>query len=114
MLAKSGYVFLKKIYQKCSSGEQLFSCSALTEYFNCDEQSLKTELVSLCKRGYIELINTERHGEPYFFITVKPKASEYFKQRKSRKTELIIKIVLACLSAVITFALGKILYALFS
>lgn len=114
MLAKSGYAFLKKIYQKCSSGEQLFSCSALTEYFNCDEQSLKTELVSLCKRGYIELINTERHGEPYFFITVKPKASEYFKQRKSRKTELIIKIVLACLSAVITFALGKILYALFS
>lgn len=114
MLAKSGYAFLKKIYQKCSSDEQLFSCSALTEYFNCDEQSLKTELVSLCKRGYIELINTERHGEPYFFITVKPKASEYFKQRKSRKTELIIKIVLACLSAVITFALGKILYALFS
>lgn len=114
MLAKSGYIFLKKLYQKCSSGEQLFSCSALTEYFNCDEQTLKTELVFLCKKGYIELINTERHGEPYFFITVKPKAGDYFKQRKTRKNELIIKIILACLSAVITFVLGKILYALFS
>lgn len=100
---------------KNSNNLFLFSQIEKTIESITDKQNVTKEFLNKLQReGYLEIIYTERRLEPYVFIVLSKKAQDYLSERIVRKKELFFRLALALLSAVVTFFLGKILYAIFS
>lgn len=78
-----------------------------------DEQ-FKAALKALEAEDYIDVIYTDRHGEPYLYIALKKRGAGYKSELRDNKNKLLFKLGLAVLSALVTFLAGRILYALFS
>ena len=85
-----------------------------TNAFIESSESLASSLNALSSENYIDVISTDRHGEPYFLIQILPKGKSYLTQKKAIKQDLILKLSIALVSAVVTFLLGKLLYLIFS
>lgn len=80
-----------------------------------DETQLLIEsLKKLANENYVDVIYTDRHGEPYYCIQILPKAQNYLSEKKALKRDLIFKLAIAIISATVTFLLGKLLYIIFS
>lgn len=71
-------------------------------------------LKRLQRAGYIELIFTDKRGKPFVYMVLQKSGTDFLREKASRKKELLLKILLAFLSATLTFVFGKILYAFFS
>lgn len=112
MLRKKRYELLNLAYNCGCDGKYLVSLSKLKEKTGSDD--VPAFLAALSADGFIDVLYTDRHGEPFVYITLTKKGLERItaKQRKAR--EVAVKITLAALSAVVTFVLGKLLYLLFS
>ena len=79
-----------------------------------NSKNAKEMLKRIQKAGYIELIFTDKHGKPYVYMLLLKKGADYITERKARKKEVVVKMLLAFFSAIITFVFGKILYLFFS
>ena len=86
----------------------------IANHFVKNTEKVKDMLKSLQKAGYIELIFTDKRGKPYVYMLLLKKGADYITEKKARRKEVFIKILLAFFSATITFIFGKILYAFFS
>lgn len=64
--------------------------------------------------GFIDLIFTDKQGEPFVYIVILKIGKDFLQRKKERRKEVLIRISLAFLSAILTFIFGKILYAIFS
>ena len=74
----------------------------------------KQALQKLMREDFIQIIYTDRHGEPYLYIVLLSSAKNYLKAQRSVKKQVLFKLTLASASAIITFILGRILYLIFS
>jgi len=93
-------------------GKCLVSVEKLIGILKTDD--VKSVLSALKEKGYIDIIFTDRHGEPYVYITLTKNGADRLSAGKRKTRELLIKIALASVSALITFIVGKLLYLLFS
>ncbi len=112
MLGKKGYELLRLAYNNGRDGKYLVSLSCLKEKLTADD--VPALLTLLCGENLIDVLYTDRHGEPFVYITLTPSGVEKVLGKKRKTRELGIKIMLAAISAIITYALGKLLYFLFS
>ena len=122
MLKKNERIFagvLFGLFDKNESGEKLLIgreklfCS-LSKKIKIDEKELKSFLKTLENEDYIEVIYTDRHGEPFLYITLKKRGALYRREQKENRRTLLFRLALAILSAVVTFVFGRILYLIFS
>ncbi len=71
-------------------------------------------LTAVAKKGLADVIYTDRHGEPFVYVTLSRKGQTFLSERKRRRRELVQKVLLAAVSALVTFIFGKLLYGIFS
>lgn len=81
---------------------------------NYDTEKLESVLHALELDGYFELILSDRKGEPMYVIRLKQLGLAYERDAKKRRRGVIFKWSVAAVGAVITFAVGMILKAIFS
>ncbi len=60
--------------------------------------------------GYIDVILSDRHGETVYCITLLAKAKGFRRERIQSERYLAGRILVAIISALITFAVGRLLY----
>lgn len=112
MIGKKGYELLNSAYDCGCDGKYLVSTSKLKEKIG--DENVPAFLTALSDEGLIDVLYTDRHGEPFVYVSLTKKGTERVTARRRKTRELGIKIALAALSAIVTFALGKLLYLLFS
>lgn len=79
-----------------------------------DDKEFKSILKTLEDEDYIEVLYTDRHGEPFLYITLKKRGAFYRREQKENRKALLFRLALALASAVVTFVFGRILYLIFS
>lgn len=118
MLKKCERVCLFKILNGFSGDKKLVSFSELYQTAGSaaglDENAFRSVLSRLEDEEYIEVIRTDRHGEPFLYLRKRKRALEYKNQRKKTAEKLAVRLLFALLSALVTFVAGRILYAVFS
>lgn len=106
-------VFFKKEGSRCLiCFNELYK--ELSREVKISEEQLKSALKTLEAEDYIDVIYTDRHGEPYLYMALKKRGAGYKAELRDNKNKLLFKLGLAVLSALVTFLAGRILYALFS
>lgn len=80
----------------------------------CSEERLKSALKALDSEDYIDVIYTDRRGEPFLYIALKKRGAGYKSELRENKNKLLFRLGLAVVSALVTFLAGRILYAIFS
>lgn len=78
------------------------------------EEELKRALKALTAEDYIDVIYTDRRGEPFLYIALKKRGAGYKSELRENKNKLLFRLGLAVVSALVTFLAGRILYAIFS
>lgn len=71
-------------------------------------------LNAVAKKGLADVIYTDRHGEPFVYVRLSRKGQTFLAEGKRRRSVLLQKLLLAAVSALVTFLLGKLLYGIFS
>ena len=79
-----------------------------------DEEKLEGVLRALELDGYFELIFSDRKGEKTYVIHMNPAGLAYKRSDYQRKRGLYIKLGVTAAGAVLSFAIGMILKAIFS
>ena len=67
----------------------------------------------LYKDGYFDLIYSDRHGERVYCITLLNKGKAFFRGKKIFKRNLLFRVLVTLLLAVLSFITGLILKAIF-
>lgn len=78
-----------------------------------DEAAFLKALKNFETEDYIEVIRTDRHGEPFLYMRRKKRGENYKKERAENAKKVAVRLCLAVLSALVTFLAGRILYAIF-
>lgn len=122
MLKKNERVFAGVLFGRFAGGENgnklligynsLFS--VVSQKLKVDESEFKSILKTLENEDYIEVIYTDRHGEPFLYITLKKRGACFKREQKENRRSLLFRLFLAVLSAIVTFVFGRLLYLLFS
>ena len=76
-------------------------------------EKLEDILYALKCDGYFDIISSERKGEKMYVISLKESGLAYKRNEQQRRRDVIYKIALAMLGAVVTFVFGLILKAIF-
>ena len=121
MLKKNERVFAGVLFGRFAGGENgnklligynsLFS--VVSQKLKVDESEIKSILKTLENEDYIEVIYTDRHGEPFLYMRRKKRGENYKKERAENAKKVAVRLCLAVLSALVTFLAGRILYAIF-
>ncbi len=119
MLSKKQRTILKIIADNSiDSGSCLLSAeliSAFSEaYGKLSVEETKKTVESLSARGYVEVINTFKKGEPFYCITLTPKGINYKAEYREEVKDLRFKLLITALGAVVSFIIGRILFVIFS
>lgn len=122
MLKKSERVFAHDLFERFSSNENgtklLISYNSLfnsvANKIKIDDNAFRAMLKTLENEDYIEVIYTDRHGEPFLYITLKKRGAGFKREQKENRRNLLFRLALAVLSAIVTFVFGRLLYLLFS
>ena len=115
MLDKTLKSFFKGIYPRIKEGENLILLAQIEEDFAflVDKSQIRSLLLNLEREGFIDLTFADRKGEQFVYIQLQKKGIDYHNQRKSRTKELLLRVMFAVLSALVTFICGKVLYGFF-
>ena len=79
-----------------------------------DEERLESVLHALELDGYFELISSDRKGEKMYVVHMKTAGAAYKRSDSQRKRGLYIKLGVTVATALLSFAIGMILKAIFS
>lgn len=112
MFGKKELLLLSLAYNSGADGKYLVSLANLNEKISVED--CKPLLSSLKEKSCIDYLFTDRHGEPFVYIIVTENGKNQITGKKQKRREMGIRIMLACLSALITFVVGKLLYLLFN
>ena len=112
MFGKKELSLLSLAYNSGSDGKYLVSLANLNEKISVED--CKPLLSSLKEKSCIDYLFTDRHGEPFVYIKITENGKNQITGKRQKRREMGIRIMLACLSALITFVVGKLLYLLFN
>ena len=117
MLSKNERVCLDLLLKGFCGEKRLVGVSSLYDAAGkpagLDETGFLKTLKNLESEDYIEVIRTDRHGEPFLYLRRKKRGENYKKERVEKAKKVAVRFGLAILSALITFFAGRILYAIF-
>ncbi|MBR3864825.1 MAG: hypothetical protein IKJ19_06930 [Clostridia bacterium] len=113
-LDKRFFVKLATFFESERVLVSLDKIEGIASRFLRENENVEVLLKRLQKAGYIELIFTDKRGAPFVYMVMLKSGADFLREKKNRKKEVGLKIILAFLSATITFIFGKILYAFFS
>lgn len=115
MLTANEKSVLSAVLKKC--GERSSCLFSVKEYLaslpakrGITEGRLREILDCLAFDGYIDVVLTDRHGETVYCITLLKRGKGYKRESVQSKREIIYRAIIAIASAVITFAVGRLLY----
>lgn len=74
---------------------------------------LEKVLEGLCQDGYLDLVYSDRHGERVYCIALLQKGRGYKRNGEQIKRNLIYKLAVTVVFAVLSFVIGIILKAIF-
>ena len=116
MLDKTSKALFKYLFRQLNDGKKLFALSEIINLFNeeINDTNVRSYLLNIEREGVIDIIFTDKKGEPYAFISLKSRGNDYFEDKKKRKKEIFMRIFLAFLSALITYIAGRVLYRFFN
>ncbi len=117
MLNKTEKSIMAVIYEKCAyKGSCLISIEEIklkTKQRGLSEGKIRSVLKSLELDNYYELTRCDKCGEEFFCINLLAKGSAYKRETEQQKRAFVYKIFIAIITALITYAVGRILFLLF-
>ncbi len=79
-----------------------------------DESELQDILHALQADGYLDVILSDRKGEPVYVITLRPGGYTYRRESLQEKRNIAFRVGLAVAGAVLSFLVGLLLRVIFS
>ena len=119
MLSKKQRTVLKIILDNSIDSGSCLLSAELISAFSSSQVKLSVEeskkiIEGLSARGYLEVINTFKKGEPYYCINLTAKGKGYKAEYREEIKDLRLKLLVTALGAVVSFIIGRILFAIFS
>ena len=119
MLSKKQRTVLKIILDNSINSGSCLLSAELISAFSSSQVKLSVEetkkvVESLSARGYLEVINTFKKGEPYYCINLTAKGRGYMAEYREEIKDIRFKLLITALGAVVSFIIGRILFAIFS
>ncbi len=110
---------MESLYSLCrETGSCLCSSWDLLRRFPAErrpsEEQAEKILHDLESDGYINLIRSERQGEPMYVVTLRANGIGFLREKQQMKRNVCFKIFLTVVCAVGSFLIGLILKAVFS
>ena len=81
---------------------------------NWNESKLEKILCDLQSDGYLDLIRSDRKGDPMYVITLRSNGFAYRRESLQVKRNIYFKVALTVGGAIFSFLIGLLLRALFS
>ena len=118
MLSRCENDVMRAVYSLCDGTDgclisPLDIISVLPAGRKYSAERLDDALGALQTDGYLDVISSERKGEKMYVISLKESGLAYKRNEQQRRRDVIYKIALAMLGAVVTFVFGLILKAIF-
>ncbi len=118
MLNKTEKVVMHAIFTQCGqNGCCLLTADELESLLfshKIKKEKIIAALKSLELDDYLDVLPCERHGEEVYCINLHSKGNSFERDRQIDKRAIVNKIILASLSAVVTFIVGRLLIYIFS
>ena len=116
MLSKSERGVMKAIYKECKEKPALITPIDLLKLSGIEGltvKQLENIMSSLYKDGYFDLIYSDRHGEPVYCITLKERGKAFEREAQVFKRNILFRLCLSAVFALISFVIGLILKNIF-
>lgn len=117
MLNKTERAIMTVIYEKClSSGACIISTAEIKAKLKSralSDLKIKTVLRSLELDDYYVLTLCDKNGEEFFCVNLLAKGYAFRRETEQARRAFIYKIFLACLTALVTYVVGRILFLIF-
>ena len=82
--------------------------------YSVNNIEIQALLDGLSQENYISLVNSDKNGELIYCITILPKGKSFHREERNNKKTWTQAIVKTVLLAILSFAVGVILKAIFS
>ena len=115
MVDKISKAIFSGIYPKLIAGKKLIPLNELESQFEAlvDKGRMRSVLLNLEREGLLDITFADRQGEPYVYIQLQKKGIDFHNQKRNKTKELLLRVLFAVLSALVTFICGKLLYGIF-
>ncbi|MBQ2717655.1 MAG: hypothetical protein IJF75_03550 [Clostridia bacterium] len=119
MLNKKERAVMNVIYNKCKSGTCcLISIDEIYKKLSKNRKMTKENIQKVVHLleldDYFEVVNSERRGEPVLCINLHSKGLSFRREIVQLRRMIFIRLLLAGMSAVATFIVGRILFFFFT
>ena len=116
MLSFSEKTVLKAVLVKCGERDSCLASSAdilcrVPRHSEISEARLNDILKCLEYDGYVDVVMSDRYGEMVYCITLKDRGKGYKRESVQSRRYVIYRVFLAIISALITFIIGRLLFA---
>ena len=118
-MTKKEKIVMDYIFNKCKNKESvLVSCDEIVNLFPDSDGMQKTEIDEIISNlvldHYITMIMSDKKGKPIYCISLDKKGESWERDRENKKKENIKLITRTVLLAILSFAVGLLLKAIFS
>ena len=117
MLSKTENKIMVALCKECNEKNTILispvDLITLSGVENLNQSNLEKVMKDLCADGYFDLIYSDRRGETVYCVTIKEKGKGYTRGLKVMKRNLVFRLLLTVVFALISFMIGLILKAIF-
>ncbi|MCI7402421.1 MAG: hypothetical protein MSH40_07090 [Christensenella sp.] len=119
MLNRKTKALMKVIYSKAIEKDgvclvsQIDLLAGIPYKIEFKSEELDPAMKSLSNEGYFEMIETQKHGDKYYCITLKQAGYDFSRQIAAEKRAIYMKVILTVSGVIVAFLLKRILEAIF-
>ena len=119
MLNKTEKAVMEFLYKKSQGNSSCLTSFqeiilSLSHKLKLTEARLKEIISSLEQDDYLDVIYSDRHGEPIICVTLHLKGKAFPREAVQSGRVIKYKLILASVGAVLSFVIGRILYLVFT
>ena len=117
MLNKTESKVFSAIYYKCRGGDRcIIGVNEISSAISVrlTEEKVESVMKALETEDYLDSVCVCKNDTRYYSVRLHSKGLRYTREKLDNRRNIVIKIVFAVISAVITFAFGRLLLWLFS
>lgn len=119
MLNKKERAIMNVIYNQCKNGtsclislEEIYK--KLPENRKMNTENISNVIDTLELDDYLEVVASDRKGEPVLCVNLHSKGLAFRREIVQLRRTVVIRLLLACMSAVATFIVGRLLFFIFN
>ena len=117
MLSKVEKRVMTYVYSKCSGLDAcLIGRKEIDGFFKCASSGERfiSILRSLEMDDYLDFVSTKKREEEYLSVRLHKKGAYFKRESVNNKRAVVFRVILAALSAVLTFIIGRVLVRFFN